>query len=116
MNRAHPLLLVTLLVVPLLANGCYNQRILAPNVSPERKQGAEFQNDAYSWYIFFGLIKIASVDVPTLIAEVNPNHELIYSWQATSKQDWLASLVTIANLGILVSMSKVEVEGRFAGP
>jgi hypothetical protein len=116
MTRSRSTLGAILAAALLASTGCLEQRILAPEMSPERSPGAEFKNQGYTWYLFFGTIEIYTARVPELIAEVNPNQNYLYSWKATSKENWVACLVNIANLGILVSMHSVEVEGRFAGP
>lgn len=100
------------------SSGCATQRIEFPAVSADLPAGEEFENSGYTWYLLFDLVPVKKAKVQDLIAEVNPRNLAVQSVEVTSEEDPLATLVNILNggvidRGVIVSLNKVTVRGRF---
>jgi len=88
-------------------------------VGQRDRQGQAFENSGYTWCVLFDLIPVREVTTDQLIAEVNPEKLPIESLEVTSQQDILGVLLNLLNggiidRGVIVSLNKVSVRGRFA--
>ena len=113
------LTLAALACALLAASGCIAQKVDLPRIRPEATPGEEFENSGYSVYVLFDLIPVKRASTEALIAEVNPDNKPIQSLTVTSQADPVAVLVNIVNggiidRGVLVSLNKLNVKGRFA--
>ncbi len=105
----------------LMLSGCAVQHLHMPPMASETGTGAAFHNSGYTWYVLLDLIPVREVTTDQLIAEVNPEKLPIESLQVTSQQDFFGVLLNVLNGGILdrgllVSLNKVSVKGRFGKP
>ncbi|MFQ5506405.1 MAG: hypothetical protein ACE5F1_16670 [Planctomycetota bacterium] len=112
-------LLPLLLVLGMFLQGCITQSLALPALDADGEPGEAFENSGYSAYVLFDLIKVSEASVTDLIAEVNPERRPIHSVKVTSQQDFLSWFLNILNggiidRGVLFSMNKVTVKGRFS--
>ncbi len=103
----------------LMFSGCAAQHLHMPPMANDTGAGQAFHNSGYTWYVLLDLIPVREVTTDQLIAEVNPEKLPIESLEVTSQQDFFGVLLNLLNggiidRGVLVSLNKVSVKGRFA--
>jgi hypothetical protein len=113
-KKTLPLLLALAVFLP----GCITQTLTLPALDPNGEPGAEFENSGYSMYVLFDLVNVKEAGVADLVAAVNTDNKTIHSIEVTSQGDWLSTVLNFINggvvdRGVLFSMNKVTVKGRF---
>jgi hypothetical protein len=109
---------VAVALCALILSGCAVQRVHLPALANETGGGRSFENSGYTWYVLFDLVPVREVTTDQLIAEVNPEKLPIESLEVTSEQDFFGVLLNLLNggiidRGVIVSLNKVSVKGRF---